>query len=355
MKREPVGNEREQDTWLGTMLRRQTATVSEDCLDAETLAAWADGGLDAKAAASVELHASSCSRCMAVLATLERTAPIAPVTETWTLARVFRWVAPLAAAATAVAIWVAVPEPPIAPVESTISQDLGSSQQVPVPVPGSGSNTEPGTANTELGTRNPEPGTRNAEPQASPEFRDDLRRERASGQAAGAVAAPAAPADRYAPEREMGAPAAGPVAADEQLAAPTATAPPPAAAAPKAAAPPPPAAPAPRAFAADASTESATAVAAQRSLSSATVLTFESPAPANPLIRWRILSNTLLERSSDGGKTWTRTNGPAPNLASVRAVDANRAVVTTSEKAEFYTTNGGQSWTRVQENSAAPF
>jgi photosystem II stability/assembly factor-like uncharacterized protein len=73
------------------------------------------------------------------------------------------------------------------------------------------------------------------------------------------------------------------------------------------------------------------------------------------LLRWRILANTFLERSRDGGKTWTRTNGPAPNLAAVRTVDADRAVVRTSDKAEFYTVNGGQSWTRVQENSAAPF
>jgi photosystem II stability/assembly factor-like uncharacterized protein len=87
------------------------------------------------------------------------------------------------------------------------------------------------------------------------------------------------------------------------------------------------------------------------------MLTSESSQPGNALIRWRILANTLLERSKDGGKTWTRAaNGPAPNLAAVRAVDADRAVVTTSDdKAEFYTTNGGQSWTRVQENSAAPF
>jgi hypothetical protein len=342
MKREPVDNEREQDAWLGNTLRRTTATPPLGCLDAETLAAWADGGLNAQAAAAVELHASNCSRCMAVLATLELTAPVVPVAEAWTLARVFRWVAPLAAAATAVAIWVAIPDRPITPAETIVSQDLRSMEQVPVPGSGSNSSAEPRTLN-----QNPAP-SQNKAPQV--QLQDDLKRESASGQAVGSVAAPAAPAERYAPEREMGAPAAGPVAADEQVAAPTAAAPLPAAAAP------PPAAPAPRAFAADARAESATAATAQRSaLSSATVLTSESPAPANPQIRWRILANTLLERSRDGGTSWTRANGPAPNLAAVRAVDADRAVVTTSDKAEFYTTNGGQSWTRVQENSAAPF
>src|SRR5687767_15626048 len=107
MKREPMGHEREQNGWLGTTLRRSAAAAFDACLDAETLAAWADGGLSAKAAAAVELHASSCSRCLAVLAAMERTAPAASPTQVWTLARVFRWVAPLAAAATAVAIYVA--------------------------------------------------------------------------------------------------------------------------------------------------------------------------------------------------------------------------------------------------------
>jgi hypothetical protein len=313
------------------------------------LAAWADGGLNAKAAEAVELHASNCSRCLAVLATMERTAPTASVTESWTLGRVFRWAAPLAAVATAVAIWVAVPDRPITPVESTISQDLSVPAPVPVPVPGSGSAPEQRTAN-----ENAAPRAANPELQAAPEFRDEqLRRERASGQALGSVAepiappapiAPTAPVPPFAPERELGAPAAGPVAAEERQAAPSPEA------------PPPPAAPAPKQFAADAVAESATAATAQRSaLSSATMLTSESPAPGNSLLRWRILANTLLERSRDGGKSWTRTNGPAANLAAVRAVDADRAVVRTSDKAEFYTTNGGQSWTRVQENSAAPF
>ena len=335
-----MGNKREQDTWLGNTLRRSPTTASDACLDAETLAAWADGGLNAKAAEAVELHASNCSRCTAVMATMERTAPAAAATETWTLARVFRWVAPLAAAATAVAIWVAVPDRSTAPVESTISQELKSTEPVPVPVPGSGSGSSAGpSVPPELRTQNqhPAPSTQNREPPAEQDqFRDELRRERAPQAQLGGAAAPAAP--------EAPPPSAGPVAAPD-------AAPPPAAAP---ASPPPVAAP--KAFAADTLAESATAATAQRSaLSSATVLTSESPAPGNPLIRWRILANTLLERSRDGGKSWTRTNGPAQNLAAVRAVDADRAVVRTSDKAEFYTTNGGQSWTRVQENSAAPF
>ncbi len=117
MKREPMGNERDQDNWLGATLRRTSASAPDTCLDAETLAAWSDGGLSAKAAAAVELHASNCSRCAAVLGEMARSTPAASATHGWTPARVFRWLAPLAAAATAIAIWVAVPDRPIAPVQ----------------------------------------------------------------------------------------------------------------------------------------------------------------------------------------------------------------------------------------------
>jgi photosystem II stability/assembly factor-like uncharacterized protein len=90
----------------------------------------------------------------------------------------------------------------------------------------------------------------------------------------------------------------------------------------------------------------------------------ESISPSNPQVRWRIVDAMVIERSTNGGKTWTRTasvpgapanKAPAVGLAAVRAVDANRAVVGTSDGAQFYTTNAGRSWTRVQENSVAPF
>ncbi len=319
MKREPVGNEREQDTWLGNTLRQSPATAPDACLDAETLAAWADGGLSTKAAAAVELHASNCSHCMAVLAAMERTAPAPTVTHAWTPMRLFRWVAPLAAAVTAVAIWVAVPERPIAPVESMSERADQGAGTVPVP-------------------ENPAPGTGNQEPQEKPQLRDELRRERAEPQALGSVAAPVAPSAPEAPAPEAPPPAAGAVA--------------------RADAPPPPApAPAPQTFATDTVAESATAATAQRSMTSMnlTAKSAESISPPNPLMRWRVVQPVSVERSRDGGKTWTKTTLPAPNIVSVRAVDGDRAVATTSDNAQFYTANGGQSWTRVQENSAAPF
>ena len=123
MKREPVNGEREQNGWLANTLQHSTER-GEGCLDAETLAAWADGGLSAPAAAAVELHASTCSRCTAMLAAIERTAPPHRFAMPGRRARLFRWLVPLTAAATAVAIWVAVPDRPVTPVPSPPARDL---------------------------------------------------------------------------------------------------------------------------------------------------------------------------------------------------------------------------------------
>ena len=83
MKREPLASEREQDEWLQRLLRRRAgadpqATASAACLDAQTLAAWADGGLNRQELAAAEMHASSCAKCLALLAAIERTAPPVP-------------------------------------------------------------------------------------------------------------------------------------------------------------------------------------------------------------------------------------------------------------------------------------
>src|SRR5689334_4562266 len=146
MKREPMGREPDRNDWLGKTLRRSSAAAADACLDAETLAAWADGALNAQAAAAVETHASSCSRCIAVLAAMERTAPAVPVQHAWTPARLFRWLVPITAAATAVAIWVIVPDRPITSERTATVQDLPATGEradaanpelggVPVPVP----------------------------------------------------------------------------------------------------------------------------------------------------------------------------------------------------------------------------
>ena len=74
MKRDSMGHEPDRNDWPATPAAL-VRSIADACLDAETLAAWADGTLKAQAATAVEAHASSCARCMAVLAAMERTAP----------------------------------------------------------------------------------------------------------------------------------------------------------------------------------------------------------------------------------------------------------------------------------------
>lgn len=312
-----MGNQREHNGWLGTMLRQSRATPTDACLDAETLAAWADGGLSAKEVAAVELHASNCSRCMAVLATMERTAPAASATHAWTPARLFRWLVPLTAAATAIAIWVAVTDRPITPVQPAPAHDVSAGSEF-------------GTPNLESGARTPEPPAelRADAPsvrQEESQLRDEFRRERVAPEAPGATAGAAA--------------AAAPPAAAPEAAAPAPT------------------------VSTDTLAEAMTATP-QRSAFRSLTTTTESVSPSNPSIRWRIVASASVERSADAGETWTRTtvppgvapnNTPAVTIVAVRAVDGSRAVVRTSAGTELYTTDGGLSWTRVQENSAAPF
>jgi hypothetical protein len=85
--------------------------MSAACVDAETLAAWADGSLPKAEAAAIETHLADCERCTAMVATFARTIPDAPVAESlWTRWHL-RWLVPLATAATVVALWVLVPRP----------------------------------------------------------------------------------------------------------------------------------------------------------------------------------------------------------------------------------------------------
>ena len=323
-----MGHEPDRDDWLGNTLRRSDAASLDACLDAETLAAWVDGALNAQAAAAVDAHASSCQRCMAVLAAMERTAPAAGARHAWTPARLFRWLAPIAAAATAVAIWVVVPDRPstvpvAAPAEesqaSSARADADTSAQLLVPAPA----PEPGTSN-----QNSAPIPQNAEPQAKVErqLRDEFRERRANEAMKPPVAAPSA-----APVEPPAAPLAERRSASDSLAGAT-TAP--------------------------------EAAQAQRFTlnESVSVATSESISSSNPLNRWRLIGSSAIERSTDGGKTWMKTVPPPaadaanpPAILSVRAVDDIRAVARTSGGTEFYTVDGGLTWTRVQENSTAPF
>ena len=92
-------------------------TIDRNCLDAETVAAWLDGGLDAASVAAAEAHASTCERCQALLATVTRTIP-ADIGQASAGSRLWRWwLAPVAATAAAVTIWAVLPQTPMQPMQ----------------------------------------------------------------------------------------------------------------------------------------------------------------------------------------------------------------------------------------------
>ena len=56
-------------------LRAAGTPAAGACLDAETLGAWTEGGLDPAAMAAAEAHVSTCARCQALVGTMARSTP----------------------------------------------------------------------------------------------------------------------------------------------------------------------------------------------------------------------------------------------------------------------------------------
>ena len=79
------------------------------CPDAETIAAWHEGALGTADAAAMERHVADCSRCRALMAAFIQTTPATPVVESMWRRWHLGWAVPLATAATAAALWIAVP------------------------------------------------------------------------------------------------------------------------------------------------------------------------------------------------------------------------------------------------------
>jgi photosystem II stability/assembly factor-like uncharacterized protein len=110
----------------------------------------------------------------------------------------------------------------------------------------------------------------------------------------------------------------------------------------------------PPAASAELSAETLTA-AKGAAFSAKIVITSEATAPGHELFRWRVIGGMSIERSIDGGKTWTKTI-PLPrdsvkglSITGIQATDDVRALVRMSDGSQFFTTNGGMSWLRLQE------
>jgi hypothetical protein len=353
----------ELDDSIGRLIRASRnssapADGSAACLDAETLAAWTDGGLSKAARAAAEQHLALCATCQQTLAVLARTTPAGAVPSTWAdRARNWRWLAPIAAAATAAVLWIAVQDDarraPTPPAATSIAEEQDKPADLVLSEPTVADAVEP------LAKEQERVGA--ASDRAAQRSDADAREERA-------LAAAPAENDRFAAVDQKAtsaqttassAPAAAPSAPSET----TAT---------RAEAPPPPSV--------AGSANEAVALFRQAVQASNVVV---SPDAA---IRWQFGASGSIQQTKNGGTTWQAvpsgvtadlTGGSAPSstvcwlvgragtvllstdggrfeqlpspaavdLVGVRATDARTAIVTTADRRSFRTADGGRTWT----------
>ena len=349
------------------LIAQPTAQASEACLDAETLAAWVDGGLDATALALAETHAASCARCQALVAAMVRTAPEPALrTAWWRRDWRVRWMVPLTATAAAVLLWMVVPDRPTG---SPVS-DYASSQSRPEPLaapppPSPAEETAPATrrlapSNAEAKREAPTAPLARGGGASAP-----LAKERDLSERAAAKAQRTKEQSADAPTAQRSVASAAPDRRGANEAAP-----PPAV----------PIAPSPaEATAVDSLPRFGVASAVGAASGTREIL---SP---NPAIRWRLGPGGSVYFSTDAGLMWelvstgaaadlTSGSSPSPSicwlvgrggavlrttdgrrwerlpfpepvdLESVQAVDAHTAVVTSSDGRTFRTADAGQTW-----------
>lgn len=303
------------------------------CVDAETFAAWEDDGLDGVALQAFESHLSTCSRCQAMAAAFVRSSPdaVAPsisapehprTASTWAF---WKWMAPIAAGAAAVTLWMVVPA----------QREIAEAPPQPAPA----------VAAPALEVQAPTP-SRPAEAPAPPsEPLRDAGRVDSSAKAAAADRQRTQQQDAAAPKaveaRKEQAPAS--LAETVAVGAVAAAPPPPAVATPAPIPMAPPAPPSPAAPVRPPERAAANAASAdlQRRAQFAFVpIEIISPAPAQ---RWRA-SAAGVERSVDAGANWTLvrpagsetiTAGTSPASGICWLIGRNGIVLVTTDGATF--------------------
>ncbi len=254
-------------------------TIDRNCLDAETVAAWMDGGLDAARVAAAEAHASTCERCQALLATVVKTMPAEPGNVP-VGSRLWKWwFAPLAATAAAVTLWMVVPQTPIQPPAATqIARDMADE-------PAKAQPPRPEFAPEAPAAATPPPSARDNSSRNVPAASNEDQNKRA------ATAADAAKADAEALGRKdaQGKREEGKALAEMRQAAEPAAVPPAAAASGTAAE---------RMREAPAAPSIGAVTQLRKQVSTPTVV---SPDPNS---RWRVMAGGAIERSEDGGRIW---------------------------------------------------
>ncbi len=325
---------------------RALTPMTDACLDAETAAAWVDGGLQSAALRRARAHVADCARCQALLRSLsvredERVATPATVdaASPWAAWRRL-WTLPVGAAAAAVlalALWLMPPRVLVTP---TLQDARGKATDAGAGATGADdAHAEQAPSIAEASS----PHVSGAPPVAVPSPADPPP---ASAMGKGAVVA-TAPSEQRGDLRTM-----------REASASDAAAP----------APPPP---------------SAAVSGALRSRADAGDVPFEVGSP-DGAVRWRVRGSEI-ERSDNSGVTWTRPQplgssglaaGAAPSatvcwlggrsgvvlrttdgvtwnrvaspaavdLLTITATDATVAVVTTVDGRRFETRDGGVSW-----------
>jgi hypothetical protein len=373
---------------LRQALREEDAPQGANCLDPETVAAWMDGALAADVLATAEGHAAGCARCQAVLSAMARTAPPIARRSWWPASLTLRWLVPAAAAAaTAVAVWIAVVPPGNRPDATAPSSEIDRLAARPEPSlasppPPAAPAPVPGSAPATAREAPPPPARAFAKSRPVPEeFKEDKNKaldERAKSE----VQAPElldARRDRSETEKPADKVVAQARKQEEFRR--------------QAAAAPPVDAPA-AGRAAETPAPPIASVAGFRAGRGA-VTEIVSPDPAS---RWRIGAAGVVHRSTDAGvtfatqqtgiktellagsspardvcwivgrggvvllstdgRTWQRRPfAEAIDLVAVSAADAKTATITTSDGRRFSTTDGGATWSGplLQESPAAPF
>ena len=372
----PLTRRSNNDAALDRILRRsagaEDAVAAGSCLDVETVAAMADGGLLPHERSAAEAHASTCARCQQLLAAVVRTAPEPPARRAWWRLPAAPWLVPAAAAGLAVALWVAVD---VQPPRATVVP-------VPVPAPQERAPSPPQDSQERLARSPAEANrasaraSRDSVPESplapSMKSEDPLPTPKRSEQSASARSyqPPAAPPAAAAAEtRSPVEPDAKPGSVRERGSS---------------AVPPAPGTPidsaAGRPFRTDVLADRAAGTVAE-SFGVATEI-----ASPDPRVRWRI-TGASLQRSTDGGVTWaTQATGTTARLAagsapqpevcwvvgdggtvllsidglswqrvlfpidaalvSVSATGADAATVTASDGRTFVTADRGRTWSR---------
>lgn len=339
------------DRALEALLRRGPQAVGDtsDCLDAETLAAWAEHALSGAALERAEAHMAGCARCQAAMATLVtslETTPAgggqtaeAPARSWWSLN--LRWLVPLAGAAAAAVLWAVVP-----------SDDPRRMERVDVALGGPPA-AQPQAASVPDATTAPVEALR--QPSQSELRVQPSRSARASGEraATGLDAPTAPPAAPPPPAAAFGAPREADARAEAAVAPPAEL--------------------------------GKAAIAVTENRLSRSLAAIRS---GDPSVQWRLAGPGVVERSRDAGESWERldtgtpfafaagaapqadvcwlvgANGvvlltsdartwrrvatPAPDdLVGVEAASNRTATVRTASGAAFQTSDGGAQWTRV--------